>query len=190
MAYGQANRGRAFEEIITWSNRQYRERGLAVIHKVPTAFLPIRGRPDPYTGKRPIVTAKVEEKAAVDFLGIYRGLGVAFDAKECRDHRWPLRNLEPHQAEFLRDWHEQGGIAFILIAYWPNPDIYLVPWWELGARLTVWQGGGEASIAREDLARSRPTITAGRGAAFDYLAEVDRLWVDRLWRLGMWPNRN
>ncbi|MDD4747962.1 MAG: Holliday junction resolvase RecU, partial [Salinivirgaceae bacterium] len=42
-----------------------------------------------YTGK--IVTAKVEHKAAVDFLGVYKGIPIAFDAKHTKDKRISFR---------------------------------------------------------------------------------------------------
>lgn len=40
-----ANRGRDFEELIELSNRQYAHQGLAMVHKVPTAWKPIRSLP-------------------------------------------------------------------------------------------------------------------------------------------------
>jgi len=58
-----ANRGLALEEPIVRANEVYCSRKLAVVHKVPTAWIPIRGS----NGK--IISAKVEKKASVDFLG-------------------------------------------------------------------------------------------------------------------------
>jgi len=78
-----ANRGRDLEELIELSNQQYASRGLAVVHKVPTAWKPIRNS----SGK--VITAKVDkdEFAGVDFLGCYQGRALAFDAKHTNDHR-------------------------------------------------------------------------------------------------------
>ena len=95
-AWGQANRGRPFEQLIEMANTQYRNKKIAVIHKVPTAWIPLRD------GRGRIVSAKVEEKAAVDFLGTYCGQSLAFDAKHCSDERirWDrLRDLDELTAE-------------------------------------------------------------------------------------------
>ena len=37
-----ANRGRPFEELLKMANARYQAAGRAVVHKVPTEFLPIR----------------------------------------------------------------------------------------------------------------------------------------------------
>lgn len=170
-----ANRGSFLEEAIQWVNQVYRGQGLALIHKVPTPFIPVRGARGA-NGRRPVVGAKVEEKAALDFLGVYAGVPVAFDTKETHRPSWPLQNLETHQAEFLRDWSRMGGIAFLLIYFAsakPAGKLYLVPWEEVSRRLDAKRAGkGPASIPMKDLA-DRPAITQGRHAAFDYLAAVD-----------------
>lgn len=178
---GHANRGRFLEEAITWANRTYLAQGRALVHKVPTHFVPLRGRPGP-DGRRSVVGVKVDEKAAVDFMGVRldspRGLPLAFDAKECATPRWYLAELQPHQAEFLQNW-SRGGAAFILLFFKTTPtgSLYLVTWDELRQRIEARKSGkGMASIAEEELTATRPAIRSGRGVAFDYLVEVDRLW--------------
>jgi recombination protein U len=119
-----ANRGQALEELIKIQNNQYTHKG-ALIHKVPTEWIPIRD----YTGK--IASAKVENKAAVDFLGVYKGVPIAFDAKHTKDKRISWKRLEPHQWEFLKKWHECGGIAFVLVS-WNMKKFYTIPILEWG----------------------------------------------------------
>ncbi|HHW14677.1 MAG TPA: recombinase, partial [Firmicutes bacterium] len=86
----RANRGRTLELMVEWQNASYRSQGLAVVHKVPTAWLPLRD------GDGRIRSAKVERKAAVDFLGVYRGQAIAFDAKHCSADRVRWDRVEPH----------------------------------------------------------------------------------------------
>ncbi len=177
IACSQANRGRILEDLLKWTNERYRARDLAVVHKVPTAFIPIRSSRTDEHGRRPIVTAKVEERAAVDFLGVAGWCALAFDAKETHESRWPLARLEEHQAKFLADWHAQGGLAFILVAFAPRGGTYLVPWQELAARRAAWKERcGPASITEDELGKSRPAITSARGVPLDYLVEVERVW--------------
>lgn len=169
MASSYANRGRAFEELIELANRQYRSRGIATIHKVPTAWLPIRG----HDGR--IVTAKVEEKASPDFLGVYRGRGVAFDAKHTNTNRIRWDRVEDHQAEFLDQWETSGGISFVLVEF-GDLVCYVVPWCEWREELDRWRRhGGQASAAEGELLASG-RVESGRGIPLDYLAVVDRLW--------------
>lgn len=142
----RANRGRAFEDLIERANALYRARGLAVIHKVPTEWIPIRGP----RGK--IAAAKVERKAAVDFLGHVllpsgRALPVAFDAKEVsRGRRWYLAKLEEHQFEYLADCAATGAAAFVILAFWETGRFFALPFPELERRRAIWKAGGSASM--------------------------------------------
>ena len=169
MASTHANRGRALEELIEHSNAQYRNRGFATVHKVPTAWVPIRD------GSGRIVTAKVEEKASPDFLGVYRGRAIAFDAKHTSAHRIRWDRVEDHQAEFLGNWAAAGGIAFVLVEF--GEIACVVPWGQWERRLDDWhRGRGPASATAEDLIGLGSCVLPGNGVPLDYLAVVDRLW--------------
>ena len=140
-----ANRGHALEQLIVRANAVYRAHGRAVIHKVPTSWVPIR-----YGSK--IVSAKVEEKAAVDFIGhiVLPGgpLPVAFDAKEVsKSDRWPLSRFGQHQYEYLRDCARTGAFSFVLIGYWELQRFFALPFPELEKRWTAWKTkSGTASV--------------------------------------------
>lgn len=119
-----ANRGRFLEELVEYANQQYRAKGLAVIHKVPTAWLPLRDR----TGM--IRSAKVEEKAAVDFLGVVNGKAIAFDAKQTSEKRIRWDRVEEHQAAFLESWKIVGGQPYILVGFVAEQPAryFMIPW--------------------------------------------------------------
>jgi recombination protein U len=150
-ALTRANRGQALEELIMLANDHYRANRIGVIHKVPTEWKPIRGK----ASGSGIISAKVEKKASVDFLGHISTkngpLPLAFDAKETIRDRWPLSNLEQHQFEYLRDSHETGAFAFLLIGYWTHQRFFILPFPELESRWTAWKAGtGPASIRITD----------------------------------------
>ncbi|WP_422444333.1 Holliday junction resolvase RecU [Thermoanaerobacterium sp. DL9XJH110] len=169
MNNSQANRGRPLEELIILANRQYRAQRRAVIHKVPTAWIPLRD------GRGRVVNAKVEEKAAVDFLGTYRGHSLAFDAKHCSQDRIRWDRLEDHQAQFIEDWTRAGGIGFILVGF-SMIRFFVVPWeyWREG--ILRWRyEKGPASISIKQMWPEWEARLGGR-AALDYLAVVDNLW--------------
>jgi recombination protein U len=173
--YRYANKGKALEQLIEIANRQYRSRGVAIIEKVPTEWLPIRDE------RGRIVTAKVTRKAIVDFVGTYRGAAIAFDAKECSGHRIRWDRVEPHQAEFLDDWTSAGGIAFVLVGFTATHQHLVVPWsrWRAGWERS--KHNGPASVSLAELEKVPEYIVKGTmRAALDYLEAVDRLWPERL----------
>lgn len=101
-------RGSALEEYINRTCEQYREKGLALIQKVPTPITPVRIDQE----SRHITLAYFEKKSTVDYIGAVQGIPVCFDAKECACDSFPLQNIHEHQVAFMRDFEKQQGIAF------------------------------------------------------------------------------
>ncbi|WP_141305188.1 MULTISPECIES: Holliday junction resolvase RecU [unclassified Neomoorella] len=145
-----AHRGRALEDLVELSNERYRQAGVAVIHRVPAAWLPIRD------GRGRIVSAKIEKKAAVDFIGHVlvpggRALPVAFEAKEVsKGRRWPLSRLEEHQYQYLADCARTGAAAFVLVAFWELGRFFILPFSILAIKEAGRRNGGPASVRAEE----------------------------------------
>ena len=112
-------RGSTLEELINRTNTQYREKGLALIQKIPTPITPINIEQE----TRHITLAYFDMKSTVDYIGAVQGIPVCFDAKECAADTFALQNIHEHQVLFMRDFEAQEGIAFILI-YFSKRDIY------------------------------------------------------------------
>jgi recombination protein U len=166
-----ANRGKPFEELINYVNNTYRAQGRAAIHKVPTEFIPLRRG-----GK--IVSAKVENKAGVDYMGAAAGRALAFDAKSTQGVRIRWDAVEPHQAEFLDDHVRCGGIAFILVGFMAMgnlvPAMYVFPWGSWRDKTKHWKAGGPASIPMPEM-NQRWSVQG-----HDYMRTVDDLWPPEL----------
>lgn len=165
-----ANRGRVAEELVRLACESYRRRGLAVVEKVPTEWLPLRG----HDGR--VVSAKVTRQAPVDEVGCVRGFGpVAFDVKQFASRRWPLSRLEPHQAAFLADWERAGGRAFVLIYHSPTGRGWLLPFGEWRRRhLEGHHREPGASLSPLDLDRCAAPIPEGEGCPLDWLVALGR----------------
>ena len=58
-------RGSTLEELVNRTNEQYREKGLALIQKIPTPITPVKM--DKNT--RHITLAYFEQKSTVDYIG-------------------------------------------------------------------------------------------------------------------------
>ncbi len=112
-------RGSTLEELVNRTNEQYREKGLALIQKVPTPITPIKIDKE----HRHITLAYFEQKSTVDYIGVVQGIPVCFDAKECRTDAFPLANVHPHQIQFMKDFERQKGIAFLLL-YFSGRDLF------------------------------------------------------------------
>ena len=61
-------RGSTLEELINRTNEQYREKGLALIQKIPTPITPVKMDKD----SRHITLAYFEQKSTVDISEQYR----------------------------------------------------------------------------------------------------------------------
>lgn len=140
-------RGSTLEELINRTNEQYREKGLALIQKIPTPITPVRMDKE----NRHITLAYFEQRSTVDYIGAVQGIPVCFDAKECSAGTFPLANVHPHQVEFMRAFEKQGGIAFFLIFYSSENLFYYLPLRDLMVFWSRMEEGGRKSFRREEL---------------------------------------
>ncbi len=157
-------RGSLLEEMINFTNSKYREKRLALIQKVPTPITPI----DIDKDSRHITLAYFEQKSTVDYIGVVQGIPVCFDAKECAVDTFSMSNIHEHQIEFMKEFEEQNGIAFLLI-YFKKKDIYyyltferLLDFWERAGN------GGRKSFRFDELDLSYQ-IPIQQGACVHYL---------------------
>lgn len=140
-------RGSTLEELVNRTNSQYREKGLALIQKIPTPITPVRIDKT----SRHITLAYFEQRSTVDYIGAVQGIPVCFDAKECSTDTFPLMNIHPHQVEFMKDFEQQGGVAFFLIFFTSENIFYYLPLRDL---LVFWnrrEEGGRKSFRKEEL---------------------------------------
>lgn len=140
-------RGSSLEELINLTNTKYAEKKLALIQKIPTSITPINIDKE----NRHITLAYFEEKSTVDYIGVVQGVPVCFDAKECAVDTFSLQNVHEHQVNFMKEFEEQGGIAFLLIYYSKRNIFYyltfqcLFEFWERA------QKGGRKSFRFDEL---------------------------------------
>lgn len=110
-ATNHANRGRALEILVNYELERLRFEECGAIAKQHVNWNIIR------RGKA-IVRAYPVEKSIVDYMGLYRGMPLAFDAKSTQDtESFPLQNLKPHQIDFLKLWEKVGGKGFWLVEF-------------------------------------------------------------------------
>lgn len=116
-------RGDVLEELLLMTNNYYKSKRLGRVDQVavPIKVLEI--------DKRGMITkAFFEKKSTVDFQGIIQGVGVAFDAKETNLKSLPLKNIHPHQVEFMKDITDQGGLSFLIVHFKFCDEYFLLPY--------------------------------------------------------------
>lgn len=129
-----ANRGMNLESLIEWANARYRNRKIAVMTKQHTHFVPIRDN----TGR--VVSCKVEEEATVDYMGRYRNVPVAIEAKHTSGKRISFSEVKDHQAEYLDDFTGQYGLGFgaVLVSFGME-RFFLIPWYFWSKARDLWK---------------------------------------------------
>lgn len=140
-------RGSALEELINYTIDVYREHGLGLIQKIPTPITPIEF--DKNHGH--ITLAYFEKKSTVDYIGVVQGIPVCFDAKECKEDRFPINNIHEHQMRFMEDFEGQRGVSFFLLYFSMRHEFYYLRFEEA---LKFWNRsatGGKKSFNYEEL---------------------------------------
>ncbi len=176
-----ANRGRPFEELLNYIHAGYQSSGIACIHKVPTEFIPLRDH------KGRVCNVKVEHKSCVDYLGRYRGIPVAIEAKHTEGNRIPFAQVQDHQADYMDDFCKDQRAVGIVVVSFSLRRFFAVPWpfWRIARKQWAsgkgkskkvinaygwqWTTPGMASVSAEQLL---PEWEVKAGA---YLELIDRM---------------
>ena len=140
-------RGSTLEDLVNRTNDQYREKGLALIQKIPTPITPVRMDKE----NRHITLAYFDQRSTVDYIGAVQGIPVCFDAKECSAQTFPLANIHPHQVKFMQAMEEQNGIAFILLYYTHRHEAYYVPLSDIVYFWNRGKNGGRKSFTYDEI---------------------------------------
>lgn len=139
-------RGSQFEKVINSTNEKYRELRLALVQKIPTPIKPVEIDND-----RHITLAYFEKKSTVDYIGVVQSFPVCFDAKECSSDTFQMLNVHEHQYQFMEDFENQGGIAFLLIYFSASDKYYYMKFFELKKFYARAQSGEKKSFHISEL---------------------------------------
>ena len=111
------NRGMSLEKDLNDSNQYYIDIGKAFIYKKPTP-IQITKVDYPSRSQAIIKEAFFKEPSTTDYNGLYKGKYIDFEAKETNNKTsFPLDNIHPHQIKHLKNIHNNGGIAFIIVRF-------------------------------------------------------------------------
>ncbi len=166
-------RGSTLEDMLNYSNQVYREKELALIQKIPTPITPINIEKK----TRHITLAYFDQKSTVDYIGAVQGIPICFDAKECAVKTFPLHNVHKHQILFMKQFEKQGGIAFIILHFTADNEIYYIPFKDLYRFWKRMEDGGRKSFTYDEVDKSY-RIYSRRDILVHYLEPL-KLDLDR-----------
>ncbi len=172
MAYWNTRglRGSTFEEMINMTNKQYMQKGLAVVQKIPTPITPTALD----SMSRIITEAYFEKKSTVDYIGVANGAAICFDAKETSRKSLPIQNIHSHQIDFMESFVKQQGIAFMLVHFQALNEIYLMPFETINAYWMDAKHGGRKSIPYDAVDKAL-RVNNKSGFPVHYLEVIERL---------------
>jgi len=165
-------RGSALEEMINMTNQLYWQHGLAVIQKVPTPITPVE-----VSNKERIITkAFFGEKSTVDYIGVVQGIPICFDAKETQSKNLPINNIHQHQLAFMEAFSQQEGVAFLLVHFKTEGQIFFLPIEEIRKHYDTAQNGGRKSIPHSAF-ESKYLVRNEEGFPVHYLKAINTYLV-------------
>lgn len=141
-------RGSTLEDLVNRTNEQYREKGLALIQKIPTPITPVRMDKE----NRHITLAYFDQRGTVDYIGCSTGNSCpALMQRNAAPRRFLWQIFHPHQVKFMEDFEKQNGVAFFLIFFSQLNLFYYLPFQELLVYWRRMEEGGRKSFRREEL---------------------------------------
>lgn len=165
-----ANRGMDLEYLINEANNYYLLNDLAVIYKKPT---PIQINKVSFkTGKPEVIKGSFNQKSTLDYVGLYKGKYLDFDAKKTLNKTsFPLENIHIHQIEHIKRVIKHDGIAFLIIEICEK--IYLFP----GEKLIDFiNNNNRKSIPYMYIEENGLLINYTYNPVLDYLKVIDKYY--------------
>ncbi|MDR0846987.1 MAG: Holliday junction resolvase RecU [Lactobacillales bacterium] len=170
-----AKRGMMFEDMINKSCEFYRDTKRAVLHKKPTPITIVKVD-YPERAHAKVTEAYFKTPSTTDYNGIYKGRYLDFEAKNTNNaSSLPLHNFHEHQIEHMRACHEQGAVAFVLVAFSKFNRYFYLPFEGLAA---FWDAAakdeGRKSIPLSYFEASCPEIELDLYGRLKFLDIVDK----------------
>ena len=82
-------------------------------------------RDEKYKNSKEITKAFFKEASTLDYVGIYKGKYIEFDAKQTLNKTsFPLSNISNHQLKHIKNIINHNGICFLIISM--NSSFYLL----------------------------------------------------------------
>lgn len=164
-----ANRGMDLEKLISDANDYYLSADKAVIYKKPT---PVKISSVTYKNDIPKVDGYLNQKSTLDYVGLYKGKYLDFDAKKTLNkNSFPLSNIHNHQLVHMKRIINHGGIAFLIIDI--NNEVYLLKGEDI---ISFIEENERKSIPYDYIKDKGYIIEYSYNPILDYLRVIDKIY--------------
>lgn len=164
-----ANRGMDLEKLISDANDYYLSIDKAVIYKKPT---PVKISSVTYKNDIPKVDGYLNQKSTLDYVGLYKGKYLDFDAKKTLNkNSFPLSNIHNHQLVHMKRIINHGGIAFLIIDI--NNEVYLLKGEDI---ISFIEENERKSIPYDYIKDKGYIIEYSYNPILDYLRVIDKIY--------------
>lgn len=171
--HNYGNRGKAFEDLLDYTNLIYKNKGIALINKRPTPVRILRTR-----GGR-ITQATFDTKSTVDYDGIYQGRSIVFEAKSTKGKSLPLSNITSEQIEYLEDAEKHGAISFLIVNMKELDKTYLISNEIVQEYVGNSFRGGRKSIPIKTMENKCIEVKSSEGVPVNYIKALNHLTNER-----------
>lgn len=171
-----SGRGMTLEQMINESNKYYRLKEIAVVHKKPTPVQIVKVD-YPKRSRAVIREAYFRQESTTDYNGVYQGYYLDFEAKETKNKtNFPLKNFHEHQIVHLEECLKQQGICFTIIGFTSLKRYFVTP---ASFIIKAWWTKDKSSVTLPEVEKWSVEIKSGFQPTLPYLIAVDRFITDR-----------
>lgn len=172
-----ANRGMHLEELINEANKFYLDNDIALVYKKATPIGVVNVTSEKNT--KVITKAYFKEPSTLDYNGIYKGMYIEFDAKECSSKTsFPLSNISCNQISHIRKVIFHKGVVFIIIKITNN--YFLLPGNNL---INFIKNNKRKSIPVDVLKKISLKICKNKNIVVDYITTLNEYLEVSKWKL-------
>ena len=155
--------------MIDETNKYYLLNNIAIIYKKPT---PIAIQKTEYAGKHIKTTGFLKAKSTLDYVGLYKGRYLDFDAKSTLNKTaFSLSNIGKHQLAHIENIINHGGISFLIIEM--NMGFFLLRGESL---IDFIKNNERKSIPYDYMKANACQIKLGINPKIDYIKSIDELY--------------
>ncbi|KGG54241.1 Holliday junction resolvase RecU [Lactobacillus sp. wkB10] len=171
-----SDRGMNLEQMINESNKYYRTKEIAVVHKKPTPVQIVKVD-YPKRSRAVIKEAYFRQESTTDYNGVYKGYYLDFEAKETKNKtNFPLKNFHEHQIIHLAECLKQKGICFTIIGFTSLNRYFVTP---ASAIIKAWWTKDKSSLTLKEVEDWSIEIKSGFQPTLPYLKAIDSFISDR-----------
>lgn len=161
---GYANRGKQLELIIDKQNKLYINRNIAYVRKVPTNVR-ILG-----TNNRGQVRGNLMRGYFCDYVGVYKGRMLEFDAKQTNGKSLSFDNVRANQELALETVHKMGGYAFLIVHFKELNRYFRLAWSDYSH---IKSNTERKSLSLQHFEEYAHEIEEGKNGILDYLGGLE-----------------